>query len=859
MPHTNQIHLQDFMDISLDIVCVIDSEGKFTTVSKACKKIWGYDPEELIGKDFINYVAKADRTESKEVAEQIKKGREVTHFENHHIHKNGNLVPMVWSAKYEPKKRLIYCTAKNNSPIKKRNAEKEKIIQSYQSIINGTQNLIWCIDKNYRLLVLNDALKLRFKEKFNFNLEVGQKMIDFPPQHQDYIDRWKSLYDRCLKGENISIDIPPSKNKKVEPTWIHANLTPIYKNSEIVGLVCHSTDITEKKKIELELKKQNELVQNILEHIQMGVVVYTISNGQKLLINNDFCEIYGWPDVELTDMSSFLEKIYPDKAYREEITLRIEADIKSGDINRMKWNEVKITTKEGKTKYVDAKNIPLFDQDLMISTVFDVTQKVENKKELERALQEKNNILESISDAFYALDKNYRFIYVNNSALKAMGKSINELKGKYLFKEFPELKKTIFTDYLEKVKKTGNPVQFEFYYQYYDLWFDESIYPSQDGYSIYFKNITERKIISQALEEAYEKESEILESISDAFVAVDRDFNFTYFNRKAENLLNITKEEALGKNQWDLFEYAKGSIAEKEYNKSISNNETRTFDYYNEPLNMWLNIRTYPSKNGLSIYFRDITQEKEHQKELERLNSELKNYTQKLEQSNKDLEQFAYIASHDLQEPLRMVSSFMTQLQNKYVNQLDDKAQTYINFAVDGAKRMRQIIVDLLEYSRVGTQTEKLQKLDLNEEVAEVLSLLHPSINKKNIDFEIDELPEINFSRTAIRQLFHNLIGNAIKYSNAKIRPKIEVKFKEDQYHFRFEISDNGIGIDSKHQEKIFQIFQRLHSKSQYSGTGLGLAICKKIVEKYGGKIWVDSQLEIGSSFFFTIPKNIEL
>jgi light-regulated signal transduction histidine kinase (bacteriophytochrome) len=172
---------------------------------------------------------------------------------------------------------------------------------------------------------------------------------------------------------------------------------------------------------------------------------------------------------------------------------------------------------------------------------------------------------------------------------------------------------------------------------------------------------------------------------------------------------------------------------------------------------------------------------------------------------------------------------------------------------------MRQIIVDLLEYSRAGTQKEELQKLDLNDEIAEVLSLFHSSISKKNIDLEIDELPVINYSRTAIRQLLHNLIGNAIKYSNVDKRPKIEVKVMDDKDKYQFKINDNGIGFDPKYKEKIFEIFQRLHSKSQYSGTGLGLAICKKIVEKYGGSIWVESQVGIGSTFYFTIPKNIKI
>ncbi|MGM0581264.1 MAG: PAS domain-containing sensor histidine kinase [Bacteroidota bacterium] len=725
------ISLEEFMELSWDVVCIIDENGYFTSVSQASEKIWGYKPEELEGKSFLDLIAEQDRTSPSPIENIIQKEKKENQFKSQFNHKKGHLVPMTWSVKYKKEKSLLYCIAKETSPIKKEKSEKEKILKSTDALINGTENFIWSIDREYKLIACNQVMKDRFLKDLNFDLKVGQNMLEIPILGEEYLESWKKLYNRCLAGEKINVEISPTeKNKQLEPAWIQANLTPIYDHEKIIGLVCHSTDVTEK---------------------------------------------------------------------------------------------------------------------------------VLNRKGIVKTLEDKNNILESISDAFYALDKDYNFTFVNQSALKTMRKDRNDLIGKNAFEEFPQLKKTIFKKYIDEVKKTGKPAQFEFYYEFYDLWFDESIYPNQGGFSIYYKDITKRKIISQALKEAYEKESEILESISDAFVAVNKNFEFIYLNKRAENFLNTKKKEVLGKNIWDLVGYAKGSIAEIELNKSLNNIESRAFDYYNEYMDIWFNIKSYPSKSGLSIYFRDITQEKKQQGKLKSLNEELQQYTQKLEQSNKDLEQFAYIASHDLQEPLRMVSSFMLQLKKKYGNQLDDKAQTYINFAVDGTQRMRQIIVDLLEFSRVGTQNEKLEELDLNEEIAEVLSLLHTSVNKKNVDLEIEELPKICYPKTAIRQLFHNLIGNAIKYSNKVIKPKIEIRWKENNYEFQFEIKDNGIGIEEKNQDKIFQIFKRLHSKSEYSGTGLGLAICKKIVEKYGGTIWVESQLGNGSSFYFTLPKNLDV
>ena len=188
------------MDLSLDIVCVISIDGRFTNVSQACKKIWGYDPEELIGKEFINYVAKEDRSETQEIDSEIKKGKEVTHFENRYIHKNGDLVPIIWSAKFDTKKELIYCIAKDNSPIKKRESEKEKIIQSSQALINGTPNLIYSIDHQYKLLAYNQAMKEACAANLKLDIKVGHYMLDIPLLSERYMKNWKGLYDRCLSG-----------------------------------------------------------------------------------------------------------------------------------------------------------------------------------------------------------------------------------------------------------------------------------------------------------------------------------------------------------------------------------------------------------------------------------------------------------------------------------------------------------------------------------------------------------------------------------------------------------------------------------------------------------------------------------
>ncbi len=251
----------------------------------------------------------------------------------------------------------------------------------------------------------------------------------------------------------------------------------------------------------------------------------------------------------------------------------------------------------------------------------------------------------------------------------------------------------------------------------------------------------------------------------------------------------------------------------------------------------------------------DITQRKKAELELKQLNERLQKQTIDLEISNVELEQFAYAASHDLQEPLRMVTSFLSQLEKKYGDVIDDKGKQYIHFAVDGAKRMRQIILDLLEFSKVGKTEDELEFIKLNDLLDEVKLLLRKPIEEKSATISIDQLPEISSHRTPLRQVFQNLISNALKYSNKEIPVQINITAKEFNDHWLFAVSDNGIGIEKEYFEKIFILFQRLHNKDEYSGTGMGLAITSKIIGTLGGKIWVESEIGKGSSFYFTLKK----
>jgi signal transduction histidine kinase len=256
--------------------------------------------------------------------------------------------------------------------------------------------------------------------------------------------------------------------------------------------------------------------------------------------------------------------------------------------------------------------------------------------------------------------------------------------------------------------------------------------------------------------------------------------------------------------------------------------------------------------NGLQ---ETIDKEKQLKEALNIKQQSLQQTLNLLEQKNNELEQFAYVASHDLQEPLRMVTSFLSQLEKKFADIIDDKGKKYIYFAVDGAKRMRQIILDLLEFSRAGRTENILENVDVNELVNEIRVLFRKQVEEKKAVIQAGGLPVIRAYKVPVRQVFQNLVSNALKYGKKGIDTEITITFNELKLHWQFAVTDNGIGIAEEYFDKIFVIFQRLHNSDEYNGTGMGLAITKKVIESQGGKIWVESEEGKGSTFYFTLLK----
>jgi light-regulated signal transduction histidine kinase (bacteriophytochrome) len=254
----------------------------------------------------------------------------------------------------------------------------------------------------------------------------------------------------------------------------------------------------------------------------------------------------------------------------------------------------------------------------------------------------------------------------------------------------------------------------------------------------------------------------------------------------------------------------------------------------------------------LPVSIRRALEEKRLRDERKRAEEDLARKVEELACSNRDLEQFAYVASHDLQEPLRMVANYTQLLAERYQGKLDPQADKYIHYAVDGATRMQTLIQDLLAFSRAGRQEMEVEPTSCSAVVSDALRNLQAAIQESGAEILTGALPVVSGNASQLRQVFQNLIGNAIKF-RGNTAPRIEIGAQQKEEDWELFISDNGIGIAPEHAESIFAVFQRLHTRAEYPGNGIGLSICKKIIERHGGRIWLESRVGKGCTFKFTL------
>ena len=363
---------------------------------------------------------------------------------------------------------------------------------------------------------------------------------------------------------------------------------------------------------------------------------------------------------------------------------------------------------------------------------------------------------------------------------------------------------------------------------------------------------------------------ELLDRVPVGLCLLRADFVVLYWNRLLEDWTKIPRAEIVGTDIRDRFPHLqepKYRVRLKQvfkggfpavFSAQLHQALIPSLQANGQPRIQQMVVTAVPEISGDGFYgllsIQDVTELTEQINNYRAEIRERKRTEAELQRSNEELERFAYIASHDLQEPLRMVTSFTKLLSQRYSGQLDASADQIINFAVDGATRMQALINDLLMYSRVGTRKKPLEPVDCEALLQQVLANFQLLIEETGATIIKSSLPVIVGDKAQLLQLFQNLVNNAIKYRSDR-SPQVEIGAELHNGQWLFWVKDNGIGIDPTHNERIFLIFQRLHTREKYAGTGIGLALCKRIVERHEGRIWVESEEGKGAKFYFTLPQ----
>ncbi len=530
--------------------------------------------------------------------------------------------------------------------------------------------------------------------------------------------------------------------------------------------------------------------------------------------------------------------------------------------------------------------------------VFAAARDITESKRAEKAIRQLAAIVESAEDAVISETMEGLVLSWNPAAEKLYGYSAGEIVGKSVYILVPEERRVELTDIMKRISsgehvqhyetmrqtKDGRPVPVSLTVSAIKNNLGQVI-----GISTVARDITERKLAEEQirklnaeleqmvvertaqLSDSLELNRKIIDASSIGIFACREDGPCMIANPAIARIIGSTVEEVLSINFRELDPLKKNGLFQKIETALSSRLEqkgetylTTTFGKY-----LWISyyITTFQSMGKLHFLMmvEDISERKQAEAELNRYREHLeelvKERTQELasavtnlERSNQDLEQFAYEASHDLQEPLRMISSYTQLLARRYKGKLDQDADDFIGYTVDGANRMQQLINDLLAFSRVGTRGKPLESVSSQAALDLALENLQTAIEESHAQVTQDTLPVVLADDFQLMQLFQNLIGNAIKFHSDK-PPSIHVGIEDGEKEWVFTVQDNGIGIDPQYFGRIFIIFQRLNKRDQFPGTGIGLAICKKIVQRHGGRIWADSKPGLGSTFYFTLPK----
>lgn len=671
-----------------------------------------------------------------------------------------------------------------------------------------------------------------------------------------------------------------NKTKSGRYYWVDTTIVPfLNEEGKPYQYVAIRTDITKKKEEEERLRLMDMVITNTNDAILITEAEPIEGEGPRILYVNDaFTRMTGYTAEEVIGKTPRILQ-GPDTDKNE--LARLKDALKN-------WQpcdiEVLNYKKNGEPFWNNFTVAPVANESGWYTHWVAIERDVSERRKtdaLMRDSEEKRRlIMNAALDAIICIDTEGMVTFWNPQAEEIFGWKQEEVMGRRLSSIIiPEPYRQMHDHGMEQYKVTGKGPALNVLLELNAINREGTMFPieltvlpikqeSEEFFCAFIRDISERKKSETLIRRTNERYELVAKATSDAIW--DWDMRTHVVVRSGDGLQKLfgysTEEASRDNDFWRKHVHPEDleRVVEKRRKLLEETNDQFWEDEYRfekrDGSFAFVYDRGYVIRNkeGKAVRMigstQDITALKQSEQQLQELNQVLEKRAAELMTSNRELERFAYVASHDLQEPLRMVSSFLQLLDRQYSVGLDEKAREYINFAVGGAERMKRLILDLLSYSRVGTVNEPFQLVDMNGLVKNVVQIFESRFEKEQITLRIDHLPTIQGNASQLQQLIQNLIGNALKYKSDN-PPVVEIGCTEEANRFVFYVKDNGIGINPRYFEKIFVVFQRLHPIDNYSGTGIGLAICKKIIERHHGEIWVSSEEGKGSTFYFSLPK----
>jgi len=482
----------------------------------------------------------------------------------------------------------------------------------------------------------------------------------------------------------------------------------------------------------------------------------------------------------------------------------------------------------------------------------------------------------------------FKTVFFNSAYEEVIGEAGERIRSQTFKERFAGEQFTPLFQFYSELTESGVPFRREVYYPHIQKWLDVSGTRLNDGFLVMLYDITDRKRAEEERRQQSELLSSILANIDNAIVALQAvrapgldgqpgaivDFTYALVNQRVSALVGVSDDEMIGKRLLTIFPGARKTGLFDLYLKTIESGEPQYQEiHYNEDgLEDWVAVRSSKLEDGVVVSFTNITSFKKYQRTIEDTAAQLATSVEELQRSNSSLQQFAYVASHDLQEPLRKIQAFGDVLQRKFATSLGTDGAGLVGRMQLAAERMSELITDLLAYSRITTEHTSFQPVALSQVIAHALENLELQVQQAGAQIEVDALPTVLGDLTQLRQLFHNLLSNAIKFRKPEVTPRVQVGCRlltemevpaairpvtPAPAFYEISVSDNGIGFDEKYLDQIFEMFHRLHGKMEYRGTGIGLAICQKVAQTHNGAITAHSAPDQGATFYVYLPTQL--